>query len=125
MPACRDWQTLPELYLLPFEMTVKDGNARSVMCTYNYVNGVSSCENQELLTDVLRRDWGFTGYIQTDFFAQKSSVPSMKAGMDHEMPLPQQWAPAKLQAALAAGPILGAFRAASQESDNDDPFANP
>ena len=58
-----DHQTLRELYLLPFEMAVKDGKAAAVMCAYNYVNGASSCENREMLTDVLRHDWGFTGYV--------------------------------------------------------------
>lgn len=100
-----DWQTLREIYLLPFEMTVKDGRVASVMCAYNYVNGDSSCENRQLLTDVLRNDWGFTGYVQSDFFAMKSTVASLKAGMDHEMPIPQFWAPDKLKAALANGDI--------------------
>lgn len=95
-----DRQTLRELYLLPFEMAVKDGKAAAVMCAYNYVNGQSSCENRELLTDVLRKDWGFTGYVQSDFFAMKSTVATLANGMDHEMPLPLHWAPAKLTAAL-------------------------
>lgn len=100
-----DRQTLRELYLLPFEMAVKDGKAASVMCAYNYVNGRSSCENRELLTDVLRTDWGFTGYVQSDFFAMKSTVPTLAAGMDHEMPVPLHWAPDKLKAALASGDV--------------------
>lgn len=100
-----DHQVLRELYLLPFEMAVKDGRAAAVMCAYNYVNGQSSCENKEMLTDVLRRDWGFTGYVQSDFFAMKSTVPTLKAGMDHEMPLPQFWAPAKITAAISRGEL--------------------
>lgn len=100
-----DQQTLRELYLLPFEMAIKSGNVGAVMCAYNYVNGGSSCENKTLLTDVLRKDWGFTGYVQSDFFAMKSTVPTLKAGMDHEMPIPQFWAPAKLTAALKSGQI--------------------
>jgi beta-glucosidase len=74
-----DRQVLRELYLLPFEMAVKDGKVAAVMCAYNYVNGVSSCENKEMLTDVLRHDWGFTGYVQTDFFAMKSTVDPVVA----------------------------------------------
>lgn len=101
-----DQQVLRELYLLPFEMAVKDGKAASVMCAYNYVNGVSSCENKAMLTDVLRGDWGFTGYVQPDFFAMKSTVASMKAGLDHEMPQPIQWSPTRLNAALAAGDLI-------------------
>jgi beta-glucosidase len=100
-----DRQTLRELYLLPFEMAVRDGKAASVMCAYNYVNGQSSCESKELLTDILRNDWGFTGYVQSDFFAMKSTVATLANGMDHEMPLPNQWAPAKIKAALAKGEL--------------------
>lgn len=95
-----DRQTLRELYLLPFEMAVKDGKAAAIMCAYNYVNGQSSCESRELLTDILRNDWGFTGYVQSDFFAMKSTVATLANGMDHEMPLPLYWAPEKMKAAL-------------------------
>ncbi|MEW6574825.1 beta-glucosidase [Sphingorhabdus sp.] len=100
-----DNQVLRELYLLPFEMAVKDGKAASIMCAYNYVNGQSSCENRYLLTDILRKDWGFTGYVQSDFFAMKSTVATLANGMDHEMPLPNYWAPDKIKAALASGEL--------------------
>jgi beta-glucosidase len=103
-----DRQTLRELYLLPFEMAVKDGKPGSIMCAYNYVNGQSSCESRELLTDVLRRDWGFTGYVQSDFFAMKSTAATLANGMDHEMPLPMHWAPDKLKAALGKGELTAA-----------------
>jgi len=103
-----DRQALRELYLLPFEMSVKDGKVASIMCAYNYVNGQASCENKELLTDVLRNDWGFSGYVQSDFFATKSTVGPMQAGMDFMMPIPQQWSPAALTSALAAGTITEA-----------------
>jgi len=100
-----DERTLHEMYLLPFEMAVKDGDAASVMCAYNYVNGVSSCENKYTLTEVLRNQWGFEGYVQSDFFATKSTVDTMLAGMDHIMPIPLQWAPERLKAALDSGEI--------------------
>ncbi len=103
-----DRQVLREIYLLPFEMSVKDGKVASIMCAYNYLNGVSSCENKEMLTDVLRNDWGFTGYVQSDFFATKSTVGTMNAGMDFMMPVPLQWTPAALNAALLAGTITQA-----------------
>lgn len=98
-----DRQVLRELYLLPFEMAIRDGKAAAVMCAYNYVNGQSSCENREMLTDVLRKDWAFTGYVQSDFFAMKSTVATLKAGMDHEMPLPQLWSIKNLSAAITQG----------------------
>jgi beta-glucosidase len=98
-------QVLRELYLLPFEMAVKDGETGAVMCSYNALNGAFACENEEMLTDVLRRQWGFQGYVQSDFFATKSTARAMRAGLDHEMPMPQFFAPDKLRAALDAGEL--------------------
>ena len=83
-----DRRVLREIYLLPFEMAVKDGDTAAVMCSYNSVNGFQACENKELLTDVLRNQWGFKGYVQSDFFAVKSTAASMLAGLDHLMPFP-------------------------------------
>jgi len=99
-------RVLHELYLLPFEMAVKSGDVASVMCSYNSVNGPHACEDPHHLTDVLRTQWGFKGYVQSDFFAVHSTSPSLKAGMDHEMPglsfgpLTPWYTPAKLTAAL-------------------------
>jgi beta-glucosidase len=108
-----DDRVLHELYLLPFEMSVKDGDTAAVMCSYPSVNGSFSCENKHILTDVLRGQWGFKGYVQSDFFAVHSTAPTLLAGMDHEMPglplpppLDGPWfAPAKLTAALNANLI--------------------
>jgi beta-glucosidase len=100
-----DERTLHEMYLLPFEMAVKDGDVASLMCAYNYVNGSASCENEYLLNTVLRDQWGFEGYVQSDFGATKSTVPTLLNGMDHMMATPQQWAPHLLQGALDAGQI--------------------
>jgi beta-glucosidase len=100
-----DDRVLHELYLLPFEMAVKDGDTSSVMCSYNSVNGFQACEQKHLLTDVLRNQWGFKGYVQSDFFAATSTVATMLAGLDHLMPIPSFWSPALLNAALAAGQL--------------------
>lgn len=108
-----DDRVLRELYLLPFEMAVKDGDVASVMCSYNRVNGAAMCENKYVLTDILRGEWGFQGYVQSDFFALRSAVPTLLAGMDHEMPginlgvgnFRVFWTPAALNAALAANQI--------------------
>lgn len=104
-----DPQVLREIYMLPFEMTVKDGKAASIMCAYNFINGSQACASKEILTDVLRNDWGFTGYVQSDFFAVKSTTGTMQAGMDHEMPIPQYWSATNLTAALGAGTITTAM----------------
>jgi beta-glucosidase len=103
-----DPQVLRELYLLPFEMAVKDGKAAAVMCSYNYLNGQSACENRMLLTDILRRDWGFSGYVQSDFFAVKSTVATLANGLDHEMPTPRFWSADKLITALDHGELTEA-----------------
>ena len=95
-----DDQVLRELYLLPFEMSVKDGKVAAIMCSYNYLNGLQACANKAMLTGVLRDDWNFSGYVQTDFFALKNTVPSLEAGTDHEMPTPLYWSPDKISAAL-------------------------
>jgi beta-glucosidase len=100
-----DDRVLHEIYLLPFEMAVKDGGTAAVMCSYNSVNGLQACEQRHLLTDVLRNQWGYKGYVQSDFFAAKSTAASMLAGLDHLMPIPSFWAPNLLEAALAAGQL--------------------
>lgn len=81
-----DEQTLREMYLLPFEMCVKDGKIAAIMSAYNRVRGDYATENRYILNDVLRRDWGFEGYVQSDFWSTRSCAASLNAGLDHEMP---------------------------------------
>ena len=100
-----DDQVLHELYLLPFEMSVKDGKVGSMMCSYNAVNGFTSCENTDLLKGILRDQWGFDGYVQSDNAAAKSTVNTMLAGMNMEAFIISKWTPANLNAALAAGTL--------------------
>ena len=79
-------RALRELYLPPFEAAVREAEVASVMCSYNSVNGAFSCENEEILTNVLKDEWEFAGFVQSDFWAMKSTVESANAGMDLEMP---------------------------------------
>src|SRR4051812_36038512 len=81
-----DEHVLRELYLLPFEMLVKDAGIAAIMSAYNRVRGVYATEYRHTLTDVLRTEWGFDGYVQSDFWSCRSSAPSLNAGLDHEMP---------------------------------------
>lgn len=81
-----DEHVLRELYLLPFEMLVKDGDIAAIMSAYNRLRGTYATENRYTLTDILRREWGFTGYVQSDFWSCRSCAASLGAGMDHEMP---------------------------------------
>jgi beta-glucosidase len=81
-----DERTLQEIYLPAFETSVKQGRAGTVMCAYPKVNGSFACESDFLLGTVLRGQWGFNGFVQSDFGAAHSTVPSALAGMDLEMP---------------------------------------
>ena len=81
-----DERTLREIYLRPFEIAVTKGKPQTVMCSYNRINGVFSCENEWLLTKVLRDEWGFDGYVVTDWGAMDIRVDALKAGCELEMP---------------------------------------
>ncbi len=81
-----DEQVMRELYLLPFEMLVKDAGLASIMSAYNRVRGVYATENHPVLTTILRDEWGFEGYVQSDFWSCRSAAGSLNAGMDLEMP---------------------------------------
>ena len=79
-------KTMREVYLKPFEYIVKKAKPATVMCAYNRINGVFCSENRWLLTEVLRKDWGFDGLVMTDWGAMHDRVASLKAGLDLEMP---------------------------------------
>ena len=78
--------TMRRLYLKPFEYIVKHAKPATVMCAYNQINGTYCSEHKWLLTDVLRREWGFDGAVMTDWGAMHDRVKSLKAGLDLEMP---------------------------------------
>jgi beta-glucosidase len=70
--------------LLAFQIAIERGDPGSVMCAYNRVNGVYSCENPYLLNEVLKQDWGYKGYVMSDWGAVHSTIPSANAGLDQQ-----------------------------------------
>ena len=96
-------RALREIYLPQFEAAVKEGGVGSVMCAYPRVNGQYACENQHLLEDVLKRDWGFEGFVLTDYGAGKNTVASLNNGLDLDIWPAVVYRPELVRTALETG----------------------
>ncbi len=81
-----DKRAARESDLLAFEIGLQDSDAAAVMCSYNRLDGVYACENKYLLTDVLKKDWNFKGFVLSDWGGTHSTEKASAAGMDHEEP---------------------------------------
>ena len=88
MNAVVDERTLREIYLTAFEIAVKEGGAKTIMSAYNEVNGKYANENDHLLVDILRNEWGFDGIVVTDWGASNDHVEGVKCQSNVEMPNP-------------------------------------
>ncbi len=98
-------RALHEIYLAPFQATIKEARPWAVMASYNKVNGIFASEQPATLTDILRNDWGFDGIVMSDWFGTQSTAASVKAGLDLEMPGPAQWRGEKLLQAVLHGDV--------------------
>ncbi|MCA5010775.1 glycosyl hydrolase, partial [Clostridioides difficile] len=88
-----------------FEIAVKEGGARSIMTSYNEVNGVYANENEHLLKDILRGEWGFDGIVITDWGGSNDHVKGVAAGSNLEMPSPGLHSARELIAAVENGSL--------------------
>jgi len=101
--AVVDPRTLHEIYLPQFEAAVKEAHVGSVMCSYNRLNGQYACENQQLLNEILKRDWGFKGFVLADYGAAHNTIASLNNGLDFEPWPGLAYSPLPVKAALFAG----------------------
>lgn len=103
--ALVDERTLREIYLPAFEKAVKKGKPWTVMCSYNKLNGSFASEHHYLLTDILKDEWGFEGLVVSDWGAVRNRVAALKAGLDWEMPGPQERRVKAVVEAVRAGEL--------------------
>ena len=97
-------RALREVYLVPFEMAVREGGAAAVMTAYNKLNGTYCSQNKWLISDILRGEWGFDGIVISDWTGTSDRVEGVKAGMDVEMPR-CAFTPEQLKAAVLCGSL--------------------
>lgn len=116
MNSVVDERTLQEIYLPAFKAAVQKGGSKSVMSAYNPVNGSYASENYELLTNILRDDWGFNGFVISDWTSVYSTEKALKAGLDLEMPKADFFSYKKIKRLIDRGKL--------KESHVDRPVRN-
>ncbi len=98
-------RAMQEIYLPAFRAAVQQGAASSVMCSYSYINGTAACQNPYTLSTVLRRQFGFGGFVTSDWGATHSTAASANAGLDIDMPGSDGYFGSALQSAVSSGSV--------------------
>ncbi|PNS14602.1 Beta-glucosidase 1 [Sphaceloma murrayae] len=96
-------RALREIYLLPFQIAIRDSQPWSIMTAFNRVNGQHMSENKRMLQDLVRDEWGWKGCVTSDWYGTYSTVEAMEAGLDIEMPGPPQWRDVLIARAISSG----------------------
>jgi beta-glucosidase len=104
MNAIVDWRALREVYLLPFEMAAEAGCAGLLMA-YNSLNGLPCVEHRDLMMQIAKAEWGFSGFLVSDWFGTRDTLRSAQAGLDLEMPGPARFFGQKFLAAVESGSV--------------------
>jgi beta-glucosidase len=97
-------RAMQETDMLAFHIGIGVGQPAAVMCSYNAINGIYACQNKYTLTDVLKKDWGFKGFVISDWGGTHSTVKASAAGLDHEQPMDDFYGE-KLKQAVEAGTV--------------------
>lgn len=100
-----DERTLREIYLSAFERIVKKANPWTIMCSYNLLNGTYTSENEHLLNDILREEWGYDGVVISDWTAVNDRIRGLAAGLDLEMPGPAYYNAKAITQAVQEGKL--------------------
>ncbi|KIW05918.1 uncharacterized protein PV09_03111 [Verruconis gallopava] len=84
-------RALREIYLLPFQITIRESAPRALMTAYNKINGTHASERREYIQHILREEWGWEGLVMSDWYGTYSTAEAINAGLDLEMPGPSRW----------------------------------
>ncbi|OHW91882.1 beta-glucosidase k [Colletotrichum incanum] len=103
--VCMSDRALREIYLLPFQIALRDSSPRVVMSSYNKIGGLHVSENPKILQDILRSEWGFDGLVMSDWYGTYSCEASLNAGVDIEMPGPSRYREKEALAAVFSGKV--------------------
>ncbi|KAK4954140.1 beta-glucosidase [Elasticomyces elasticus] len=98
-------RALREVYLLPFQLAIRDANPWAMMTSYNRVNGMHMSEHPEILSDILQKEWAYDGCVISDWYGSYSTTESINAGLDLEMPGPSEWRGKRVATAMGVGKI--------------------